>query len=143
MWQSNCCLGQGGGRVLGGGGCWASCPAISVLLITGPMHLLLHSPLLPGPSDPQWRTTIKESDGERGRVPLAVGGRGQWHLFTPLPSQGLSFSSVWMGALSLGHNTMRGPLPSLPFMSPSRAVVESGGRRRGQATNVTHKGGFN
>ncbi|KAI9521494.1 hypothetical protein NQZ68_003647 [Dissostichus eleginoides] len=41
-----------GGRQGVGGGCWASCPAISVLLITGPMHLLLHSPLLPGPSDP-------------------------------------------------------------------------------------------
>lgn len=62
---------------------------------------LLFSPLLPGPSDRKWRTTIKERDGME-RLPPAERGKGQWHPFTPLPSQGLSLSSVWMGALSLG-----------------------------------------
>lgn len=52
---------------------------------------------------------IKQRDEWRGRSPLAEGGQGQWHPFTPVPLQGPSLSSVWMGALSVGHNTMRGP----------------------------------
>lgn len=44
----------------------------------------------------------------RERRLLAEVGQGQWRPFTPLLSQGLSVSSVWMGALSLGHDTMRG-----------------------------------
>ena len=50
--------------------------------------------------------------GERGqweRLLLAAVGQGQRHPFSPLLAQGLSVSSVWMGALSLGHDTMRGP----------------------------------
>lgn len=117
MWQNNCCLGKEAGRVAVGAArppvqssrCSSSLAWLTSLFPPGAELLL--SPLIPGPFRPKVEGDDQGEgwmDGEGGRRWLRVAGVSGIHS-PPLPLQGLSLSSVWMGALSLGHNTMRGP----------------------------------
>lgn len=62
-----------------------------------------------------WSTDLQtQSGGWQSRwvardVHTGWGWLGSVASIHPFPLQGLSFSSVWLGALSLRHNTMRGP----------------------------------
>lgn len=89
MWRSNCCLGQEGGSVeVGVGG--SSCPATSVLLITGLLHLsspcrskdLRFTPCFLDLLAHGGGWSSRGGDGWKARKLQDVVGQGQQHPFT-------------------------------------------------------------
>lgn len=107
MWQSNCCLGRQGS---GGGGaagppvqpsrCYSS-PAWHASLSSPGAGLPRRSPLLPGPPDSKWRTTIKQRDGQRGRFRRRLTVARVSGIHSPLSPRRVFFSLICLDGCPL------------------------------------------